>query len=736
MSFRNILLVAGVSLIVSGAGARAHTDVTVEQARDLVDTTDDLVVVDVREPSEYCDARGHIPGAVNYPLNTGVLQARYEELPMDGPILVVCRSGGRSNVAATFLDSAGFSAVYDMMGGMNAWTGETERCKYSGGSGTANDPYRIATATDLIALGETPEDYDKHFILTADIDFGRRVFDRAVIAPETSLMDGWFERTPFSGVFDGNGHTISGLTCRSVSPMETSVGLFGTVDPNAEIKNLGLIDPQVDAAGVFATGSLAGFSSGTLRNCYVEGGSVTGQDGYVGGLVGYNRGRMIACYSATTVAGDSYVGGLAGGNYSWIVHCYSTSAVSGQGDVGGLVGYNAGCITDTYSAGPVEGEGSVGGLVGRTMGSGRSGGSAEINSFWDVETSGLTQSAGGTGLSTEQMYDPHTFMALGWDFVGLPDGPHDVWAPPLEGAGYPILHWQLPTDFGLPAFSGGTGEPDDPYLISSPADWNLIGHNPRLMGAHFILANDIDMAGAQSFVIASQEYPFAGLFDGNGHIVANFSHQAGWEGHVGLFGHVCGREARIENLGVVDANIHVEGGYGIGVLVGCLKEGIVRGCFARGGSISGAGTHVGGLAGRSYSALSDCYADGVHVSGRAYIGGLVGLAYSPGTVTNCYSSSVVTGEMFLGGLVAHGPVERVAASFWDIQTSAQTVSAGGEGLKSADMQRGRGYLEAGWDFTDEVENGTEDIWWILEGQDTPRLWWELDEDPEAESADN
>ena len=59
--------------------------------------------------------------------------------------------------------------------------------QYSGGHGTSADPYQIATAADLIALGETPTDYDKHFILTADIDLdpnlpGRRVFDNAVIA--------------------------------------------------------------------------------------------------------------------------------------------------------------------------------------------------------------------------------------------------------------------------------------------------------------------------------------------------------------------------------------------------------------------------------------------------------------------------------------------------------------------------------------------------------------------------
>ncbi len=58
--------------------------------------------------------------------------------------------------------------------------------QYSGGSGTADDPYQIATADDLEALGESPGDYDKHFVLTADIDWFHRRFGRAVIAADTS----------------------------------------------------------------------------------------------------------------------------------------------------------------------------------------------------------------------------------------------------------------------------------------------------------------------------------------------------------------------------------------------------------------------------------------------------------------------------------------------------------------------------------------------------------------------
>ena len=70
-------------------------------------------------------------------------------------------------------------------------------------------------------------------------------------------------------------------------------------------------------------------------------------------------------------------------------------------------------------------------------------------------------------------------------------------------------------------------------------------------------------------------------------------------------------------------------------------------------------------------------------------------------------------------------VGNVAMSFWDVETSGQPGSADGIGLATAEMQTASTFLEAGWDFMDETDNGTDDIWWILEGQDYPRLWWEL-----------
>jgi hypothetical protein len=63
-------------------------------------------------------------------------------------------------------------------------------------------------------------------------------------------------------------------------------------------------------------------------------------------------------------------------------------------------------------------------------------------------------------------------------------------------------------------------------------------------------------------------------------------------------------------------------------------------------------------------------------------------------------------------------------SFWDTQTSGQRTSAGGTGKTTAEMQAAKTFLNAGWDFVSEAANGTADLWWILEGKDYPRLWWE------------
>jgi hypothetical protein len=120
-------------------------------------------------------------------------------------------------------------------------------------------------------------------------------------------------------------------------------------------------------------------------------------------------------------------------------------------------------------------------------------------------------------------------------------------------------------------------------------------------------------------------------------------------------------------------------------------------------------------------AVTQSYSTG-SVSGNSNVGGLVGRNGS--YVTYCYSIGTVTATgSDVGGMIGAGP-SVVIASFWDMQTSGQATSTGGSGNTTAEMQTAKTFLDAGWDFVGEMANGTEDIWWIDEGQDYPRLWWE------------
>jgi rhodanese-related sulfurtransferase len=104
----------------------SHTELTPQQAKDMIDSNPDIILVDVREDSEFC-GEGHIPGSLNYPWNTGVFQEKYAELPEDADILVICRTGNRSHAAATFLAEQGFTSVYDI-GGITSWDWEILTC--------------------------------------------------------------------------------------------------------------------------------------------------------------------------------------------------------------------------------------------------------------------------------------------------------------------------------------------------------------------------------------------------------------------------------------------------------------------------------------------------------------------------------------------------------------------------------------------------------------------------------
>ncbi len=208
-------------------------------------------------------------------------------------------------------------------------------------------------------------------------------------------------------------------------------------------------------------------------------------------------------------------------------------------------------------------------------------------------------------------------------------------------------------------YSGGTGEPNDPYLIATAEDMNEIGAEPNDWDAHFLLVADINLAdytGTQFNIIGHYEYwghsnnkPFTGIFDGNGHTISNFTYECTNIHNIGLFVYVDDPNAEIKNLTLIDPNVNSAGNsWLVGCLVDFLRNGTISGCGIEGGSVSGNG-NVGGLVGYNHGTISNCYATN-EASGSYEVGGLV--AANAGTISNCYvNRSVSVGNYCIGGLV-------------------------------------------------------------------------------------
>ncbi|HDZ69172.1 MAG TPA: hypothetical protein ENH43_01990 [Phycisphaerales bacterium] len=305
------------------------------------------------------------------------------------------------------------------------------------GSGTEAEPYIITNVDELQAM---QNDLDAWYELGNDID-----------ASDTQNWNAGAGFEPvgdstahFTGAFDGQGHTVTGLYINR--PSSAGIGLFGYVHSGAEIKNVGLVD--VNIYGNYHTGSLAGgsYGSSTISNCYATGQvtiSASGSsDAKSGGLVGSNGNSTISqCYSAVNVTALSsryQLGGLCGYSRArsgdppaLIINCYATGTVTSNGwKVGGLLGDADGrnsTVSKCYSAGRVNGTHKKG-LVGYNYRS-----PAIKDSYWDTQTSTCSSSYGGTGKPTAEMMRQATFA--NWDFA-------NTWYV-VEDETYPFLRWEL-----------------------------------------------------------------------------------------------------------------------------------------------------------------------------------------------------------------------------------------------------------------------------------------------------
>lgn len=334
---------------------------------------------------------------------------------------------------------------------------------------------------------------------------------------------------PFSGVFDGLGHTVSEL---NINRGINNVGLFAVTGVTAKVRNTGLSGGSISGgsyvgglvgnnAGTIATsfssafvsgydyvGGLAGQNDGYISHSFTSG-SVSGSHYYAGGLVGCNHANTISnCFSAAEVNGGWYVGGLVGENYvfnllsSSISDSFSSGSVTGADWVGGLTGANYGRLDNVYNSGAVTGTGNgVGGLVGWINGD--YGGSIN-NGFWDNSVNSmLVDNGAGSGKSTVEMMSQATYGA--WDISASGDSAATVWRI-FEGQSYPLLRVffapQTITGFSPPA-SATYG--DGPITLVATASSGLPVSFSVISGPGSINGNILTISGAGTIQLRASQ---------------------------------------------------------------------------------------------------------------------------------------------------------------------------------------------------------------------------------------
>ncbi|MDB4334858.1 T9SS type A sorting domain-containing protein [bacterium] len=640
------------------------------------------------------------------------------------------------------------------------------------GDGSVGNPYQITNIDNLTWLSQADSSWGSNFIQTAHID-----------ASETSTWDGGAgfspignETTQFTGSYNGQGYVIDSLTINR--PSTILIGLFGITE-GARINSVGMTSCYI--LGNNYVGGLVGYSNATSIVSSYSTGSVSGND-FIGGLVGDNllNSTVSSCYSTGSVSGNDYIGGLVGSNnpVSIVSNCYSTGSVSGNDFIGGLVGSNAfsSTVSNCYCTGYVSGTDGVGGLVGSNIAN-----SIVQKSYYNSETAGQIDTAKGGALTTSQMKLSSFFNA--WDFTQTWEIDNGETFPRLKNiANIPIILHTLnkriplnevyndaiqvvgmdnqtiriellqfpegmslfndsiitwtPTEVGnytviVAAIDAngllntyihtifvefnGEGTAFNPYEIATLNDLKVLSETSSIWNSYFIQTAHIEASACRKWnsgegflPIGNETTKFTGSYNGQGYIINGLSINRPSTNYIGLFGYTNG--ATIYNMGVTSCAI--TGRSYVGGLVGYnYSNSTVSNCYST-GAFSGT-DDVGGLVGynTNSSTVSNCYSAG-SVSGIDNVGGFVGYNTNSSTVSNCYSVGSVSGTDCIGGLVGRNSSNsNVSFSYYNSEIAEQIETANGDALSTSQMKQSS-YFDT-WDFSL--------IWEITDGVNFPRL---------------
>lgn len=557
----------------------------------------------------------------------------------------------------------------------NTWVhidGEFPKLVCYNGKGTSDNPYKIHTNDELISiiqpyLGDAGT--GRYYQLAANI--------KNYSGP--SLGD---DNSRFTGFFDGNGYVFYNTNI-------SSGGIFYSVAENAVVKNVVFDGYNFSGGGV--AGAVASINHGTIDNCHVGNGTISGSKDLggivweningtvtncsftgdingrgsgIGGIVGYNSYGTIsncAVYSGTIRSSDHSVGGVVGDNSNGLAeNCFSLASVNtSTSESGGVAGrlYN-GVIRNSYSNAGVYGNdlNSIGGIVGSIIEDG-----VVENCLYNKEL--VSVLIGGTedktgGISADELKNAYYYS--GFDFTS-------VWT--VDESGECIV---------LSSISG-KGTKENPYLIRTSSDWIRVGIGIKNSGErnYYKIMNDLFSVRALG--------QFCGSLDGGGHEVGQHNgnlittlNPGGYIGNLTVSGIIVETvdKATIEHCTVYNSNVsYFDGGFVnknlggkisdcsvidstisltdiTGGFVGQNSEGgVINNCYIMNCKVSGNSIAGGFVGNNTNGTIENCYVYDTVVSAPSTVGGMAGRNDNNGKINNCYTGASVSEANYAGAFV-------------------------------------------------------------------------------------
>jgi hypothetical protein len=606
---------------------------------------------------------------------------------------------------------------------------------------------------DLNAIRNNPAG---HHILMNDLDSTTAGYN-SLASPTANRGKGWEPigtSDSFSGSFDGQGYEIRDLFINRVyeatySHETVCIGLFGSVHSGASIENIGVVDSTV--IGIACVGGLVGFNSeGTVSNSYFTG-SVTGEL-RVGGLVGYSSGDVSNSYFTGNVNGERLVGGLVGDRYRSVTisnSYYNYDEVLINGDNIITTGALFDEDFDQWLANDM--------FLDVNERLSQEDGYYLVNNVTDFKEL----------LAFGQNSSLKFRLAKDLDLGGEPNFYVPYLAGEFDGNGYKISN--LSFNFDFVSHVGLFGQLASGGKVTQVSVENLHITGTRYVGglvglsggtvSHCYATGSVTGSSTSSETGGYDEYVgglvghnnqgtisnsyFTGSVSGHSYVGGMVGHSRGDVSNSHFTGSVVGME-RVGGLvgynfaGTVSnsySSANVTGGEFVGGLVGtqqmfgtvinCCFTGNVGGYYAEWGDLVGwaigglVGSHLAGTVSNSYSSAN--------VTGRIYVGGLVGWNHAGAGVHNSYSTGNVTGDVNVGGLAGQNG-GTVSDSFWDTETSGQSTSDGGTGKTTEEMQDISTFSGAAWNIIEVIDPATPNpayIWNIpTTPPDYPFLSWQ------------